>query len=74
MWAALSIDSCVRCRSVRHTKKPKVRIKRTKTSLGYAYRIYLDGAYAGTGLTQASAREGAKRVLANREKAGWRKP
>ena len=42
---------------MRHTKKPKVRIKRTKTSLGYAYRIYLDGAYAGTGLTQASARE-----------------
>ena len=25
----------------------EVVVKRTKTSLGYAYRIYLDGAYAG---------------------------
>ena len=46
------------------SKKPKVQIKRQKTSLGWAYRIYIDGAYVGTGLTQASARTGAKRMLA----------
>ena len=50
------------------TKKAKVQIKRTKTSLGWAYRIYIDGTYMGTGLTQASAREGAKRMLVNYEK------
>ena len=26
-------------------------------------RIYIDGMYMGTGLTQASARDGAKRML-----------
>ena len=51
------------------TKKPKVQIKRQKTSLGLAYRIYMDGHYVGTGLTQASAREGAKRILATLPKA-----
>ena len=45
------------------TKKPKVQIKRQKVSLGWAYRIYIDGTYMGTGLTQASARTGAKRML-----------
>ena len=45
------------------TKKPKVQIKRQKVSLGWAYRIYIGGTYMGTGLTQASAREGAKRML-----------
>lgn len=45
-------------------KKPKVQINRQKTSLGWAYRIYINGHYMGTGLTQASAREGAKRMLA----------
>ena len=49
-------------------KKPKVQIKRTKTSLGWAYRIYLDGHYMGTGLTQASAREGAKRMFVTYER------
>jgi hypothetical protein len=44
------------------TKKPKVQIKRQKTSLGWAYRIYIGGMYMGTALTQASAREGAKRM------------
>jgi len=39
---------------VRHTKKSKVQIKRQKVSLGWAYRIYIDGNYIGTGLTQAS--------------------
>jgi hypothetical protein len=45
------------------TKKAKVQIKRTKTSLGWAYRIYIDGTYMGTGLTRAAAREVAKRML-----------
>ena len=45
-------------------KKPKAQIKRQKTSLGWAYRIYIDGMYKGTGLTKASAHEGAKRMLA----------
>lgn len=54
------------------SKKPKVQIKRTKTSLGWAYRIYIGGTYMGTGLTQASAREGAKQMLARqaRNKVG----
>jgi len=47
-----------------HAKKPKVQIKRAKTSLGWAYRIYIDGKYMGTGLTRASARESVKRMLA----------
>ena len=55
------------------TKKPKVQIKRQKTSLGWAYRIYIDGAYMGTGLTRASARDGAKRMLAIYERAMRRK-
>jgi hypothetical protein len=54
-------------------KKPKVQIKRQKTSLGWAYRIYIDGKYMGTGLTQASARTGAQRMLVIYEKAGRRK-
>ena len=44
-------------------KKPKLRLKRHKSSLGWAYRIYIDGHYMGAGLTRASAREGAKRML-----------
>jgi hypothetical protein len=55
-------------------RKPKVRIKRTKTSLGWAYRIYVDGAYVGTGLTRASAREGAKRMLAVYDRISGRRP
>jgi hypothetical protein len=50
------------------TKKPKVQVKREKTSLGFAYRIYIDGEYAGAGLSEASAREGAKRILAGQER------
>ena len=50
------------------TKSPKVQIKRQKTSLGWAYRIYIDGMYMGTGLTRASARDGAKRMLVIYEK------
>ena len=45
-------------------KKPKVKIRRQKTSLGPAYRIYIDGMYMGAGLTLTSAREGAKQMLA----------
>jgi len=45
------------------TEKPKVQVKRQKTSLGWAYRIYIDGTYMATGLTQTSAREGVKRML-----------
>ena len=45
------------------TKKPKVQIKRQKTSLGWAYRIYIDGSYMGTGLTQASARNSVPQML-----------
>jgi hypothetical protein len=44
-------------------KKAKVQIKREETSLGFAYRIYIDGDYMGAGLTPESAREGAKRLL-----------
>jgi hypothetical protein len=44
---------------VPRTKKPKVQIGRTKTSLDWAFRIDI-----GAGLTQAPAREGAKRTLA----------
>ena len=45
------------------TKKRKGPDQASKVSLGWAYRIYIDGMYMGTGLTQASAREGAKRML-----------
>lgn len=48
---------------MRHAKKPKVQIKRERTSLGWTYRIYINGDYMGVGLTPESAREGAKRLL-----------
>jgi hypothetical protein len=54
-------------RTVPRTKKPKVQIKRTKTSLGGAYRIYVDGEYVGAGLTLASARDAAKRRVAKHQ-------
>ena len=52
------------------TKKTKVVIKREKTSLGWAYRIYIDGTYMGAALTPTSAREGAKRMLAIYQRTG----
>jgi hypothetical protein len=52
------------------SKKPKIQIKRYK---GGAYRIYINGEYMGAGLTAASAREGAKRMLAIYEKIKRRK-
>jgi hypothetical protein len=54
-------------RPMPRTKKPKVQIKRTKTSLGGAYRIYVDGEYVGAGLTLASARDAAKRRVAKHQ-------
>jgi hypothetical protein len=45
------------------TKKPKVQIRREKTSLGWLHRIYIENAYVGAGLTAGSARAGAKRML-----------
>ena len=32
-------------KSMAHVKKPKVQIKRQKVSLGWTYRIQIDGAY-----------------------------
>ena len=46
----------------------KVEIKREKTSLGWTYVIYINGMYMGDGLTRASAKDGAKRMLAIYEK------
>ena len=54
-------NDCYHHRMAR-TKKPKVQIKRQKVSM--VYRIYIDGMYMGTGLTQASTREAAPRMLA----------
>ncbi len=45
-------------------KKPKVQIKREKTSLGWAYRIYIGGKYVGAGLTREDARKAVPRMLA----------
>jgi len=47
-----------------YTKKPKVRIKRQQASLGWAYRIYIDGAYMGAGLTRDAAAKSVPRLLA----------
>ena len=55
------------------TKKPKVQIKREKTSLGWAYRIYISGMYMGTGLTKAGARESMPRMLAIYERISARR-
>ena len=56
--AVLDTAKDARSTSSPHAKQPKVQIKREKTSVGFAYRIYM-----GAGLTAASAREGAKRLL-----------
>jgi len=42
-------------------KKPKVQIKRQKVSLGWVYRIYIDGTYTGTGLPRVSLDHGFRR-------------
>jgi hypothetical protein len=54
-------------------RKPKVQIKRQKISLGWAYRIYIDGHYMAAGLSADSAREGEKRMLAIYERANSRR-
>ena len=46
------------------TKKAKVKSKREKTSLGWAYRIYIDGMYLGTALTAESARKSVPGMIA----------
>ena len=53
-------------------KKPKVQNKRQRTSLGWAYRIYIDGMYMATGLTEAEARESVPRMLQIYERANSR--
>jgi hypothetical protein len=52
---------------------PKSTIKKTKTSMGVAYRIYIDGMYMGAAFTQAGAREGAKRMFKVYERVKQRK-
>ena len=54
-------------------RKPKVEIKRTRTSLGLAYRIYINGHYMATGLTAASARKAVPRMVAIYERTFSRK-
>jgi len=48
---------------MKRTKKPKVQIKREKTSLGWAYRIYINGEHMGAALTQEAARKSVQRML-----------
>ena len=71
MWAGLSTRH-VWCRSVQHTKKPKVQIKRLRTSLGMAYRIYINGQLMAAAFTPAEAREALPRMLQIYEKANNR--
>jgi hypothetical protein len=44
-------------------KKPKVQIKREKTSLGWAYRIYIGGEMMGTALSRDAAKKSVPRML-----------
>jgi hypothetical protein len=46
------------------TKKPKVQIKREQTSLGWAYRIYIDGMLMGAALSREAANKSVPRMLA----------
>jgi len=48
---------------MQRAKKPNVQIKRQRGSLGWVYRIYIDGTYMATGLTRASARESVARMV-----------
>lgn len=57
---------------MRRTKKPKVQIKRERTSLGWAYRVYVDGGYMTTCLTLTAAHKCIPRVLKIYEKANSR--
>jgi hypothetical protein len=51
-------------------KKAQGSDQREKTSLGWAYVIYIDGKHMGAGLTRASAADGAKRMLEGGKKTG----
>jgi hypothetical protein len=46
------------------TKKPKVKIKRERTSLGWAYRIYIGGILMGAALSRYEANKCVPRMLA----------
>jgi len=48
---------------VARTKKPKVKIKREKTSLGWLYRIYIDGMLMGGALSRDVAQKSVPRML-----------
>ena len=48
-------------------------IKREKTSLGWAHRIYIGGKQMGTAFTQASARKSVPRMLKSYERTMRRK-
>jgi len=48
---------------VARTKKPKVQIKREKASLGWAYRIYIDGMLMGAALSRDAANKSVPRML-----------
>jgi hypothetical protein len=46
------------------SKKPKVQIKRHKSSLGWVYRIYIGGMYMAAASSREVARESTGRMLA----------
>jgi len=55
-------------------KKPKVRIRRTRTALGWGYRVHVEGVYMGTAFTLAAARASVPRMVALYEKQRARVP
>jgi hypothetical protein len=57
---------------VARTKKPKIQIKREQTSLGWAYRIYIDGMLMGAMLSLDAAYKSVPRMLAIYEKINSR--
>jgi len=72
LWEVSPYRNIAAREKMARTKKLKVQIKCQKVSLGWAYRIYSDGMYMGTGLTMASARDSSQRMLPNYDKARWR--
>ena len=66
-------DMCSALGDVRFVPEADIHITNTKTASWWPF-TNLDGNYVGADVTQASAREAAKRVLANYEMAGrcWR--
>jgi len=55
-------------------KKPKVRIRRIRTALGWGHRVYVDGVYMGTAFTLESARASVQRMIALYAKQRARRP